>query len=84
MFGSERDGARMSRRGGGEIHFRGMRVPVRDGRTEGASVERSIIGELNMYKEAGIKPNFSDIVRRYGRDRHTVSACWKAEGAEQK
>ena len=67
-----------------EIHFRGMRLPVRDGCTEGASAEGSVVEELNMYKEAGIKPNFSDIARRCGRDRHTVSACWKAEGAEQR
>lgn len=41
-----------------------------------------MIGELNMYKEAGIKPNFSDIARRYGRDRHTVASYWKADGSE--
>lgn len=41
-----------------------------------------MIGELNMYKEAGIKPNFSDIARRYGKDRHTVAAYWNAEGSD--
>lgn len=41
-----------------------------------------MIGELNMYKEAGIKPNFSDIGRRYGKDRHTVAAYWKADGCD--
>lgn len=41
-----------------------------------------MIGELNMYKEAGIKPNFSDIARRYGKDRHTVAAYWRAEGCD--
>ncbi len=41
-----------------------------------------MIGELNMYKEAGIKPNFSDIARRYGKDRHTVAAYWSAEGCD--
>jgi len=46
-------------------------------------VERNMIGELNMYKEAGIKPNFSDIARRYGKDRHTVSAYWRAEGCDK-
>ena len=35
-----------------------------------------------MYKESGIKPNFSDIARRYGIDRHTVSAYWSAEGCD--
>ena len=41
-----------------------------------------MIGELNMYKEAGIKPNFSDIGRRYGKDRHTVAAYWNADGCD--
>ena len=35
-----------------------------------------------MYKESGIKPNFSDTARRYGIDRHTVSAYWSAEGCD--
>ena len=39
-------------------------------------MEKNMIGELNMYKEAGIKPNFSDIARRYGKDRHTVASYW--------
>ena len=42
----------------------------------------NMIGELNMYRESGIKPNFSDIARRYHRDRHTVAAYWKADGCE--
>ncbi|MEF2830711.1 MAG: IS21 family transposase, partial [Senegalimassilia anaerobia] len=33
-----------------------------------------------MYREAGIKPNFSDIAKRYGKDRHTVASYWRAEG----
>lgn len=41
-----------------------------------------MIGELNMYRESGIKPNFSDIARRYGRDRHTVASYWNADGCE--
>ena len=42
------------------------------------AVGDNMIGELNMYRESGIKPNFSDIARRYHRDRHTVAAYWKA------
>ena len=42
----------------------------------------NMIGELNRYRESGIKPNFSDIARRYHRDRHTVAAYWKADGCE--
>ena len=45
-------------------------------------MEWNMIGELNMYKEAGIKPNFSDIARRYGKDRHTVASYWNAEGCD--
>ena len=41
-----------------------------------------MIGELNMYRESGIKPNFSDIARRYGKDRHTVAAYWRADGCQ--
>ena len=42
--------------------------------------EKNLIGELDMYREAGIKPNFSDIAKRYGKDRHTVASHWRAEG----
>ena len=35
------------------------------------------MGELNMYRQLGVKPNFSDIARRYGLDRHTVASYWK-------
>ena len=42
--------------------------------------EKNLIGELDMYREAGIKPNFSDIAKRYGKDRHTVASYWRAEG----
>ena len=41
---------------------------------------KNLIGELDMYREAGIKPNFSDIAKRYGKDRHTVASYWRAEG----
>lgn len=40
--------------------------------------EKNLIGELDMYREAGIKPNFSDIAKRYGKDRHTVASYWRA------
>ena len=32
-------------------------------------MERNLIGEMNMMKESGAKPNFTDIARRYGVDR---------------
>ena len=36
------------------------------------------MGELNMYRQLGTKPNFSEIGRRYGLDRHTVARYWAA------
>lgn len=42
--------------------------------------ERNIMGELNSYRQLGAKPNFSEIGRRYGLDRHTVARYWKEEG----
>ena len=36
-------------------------------------MERNVMGELNMHRAAGTKPNFSDIARRHGLDRHTAS-----------
>ena len=45
-------------------------------------MERNLIGELNMLKEAGIRPNFSDVARRYGVDRHTVAKYWNGGGPQ--
>lgn len=42
--------------------------------------ERNIMGELNMYRQLGLKPNFSEIGRRYGLDRHTVARYWNEGG----
>lgn len=42
-------------------------------------MERNLMGELSIYRQTGVKPNFSDIARRYGLDRHTVARHW-AEG----
>lgn len=33
-----------------------------------------------MYRQAGTRPNFTDIARRYGMHRHTVAKYWKAGG----
>lgn len=42
--------------------------------------ERNIMGELNMYRQLGLKPNFSEVGRRYGLDRHTVARYWNEGG----
>ena len=44
-------------------------------------MERNVMGELSMHRAAGTKPNFSDIARRHGLDRHTVAKYWR-EGEE--
>ena len=38
------------------------------------------MGEFDMYRQAGTAPNFTDIARRYGMNRHTVAKYWKAGG----
>ena len=43
-------------------------------------MERNIMGEFDMYRQAGTTPNFTDIARRYGMNRHTVAKYGKAGG----
>ena len=38
------------------------------------------MGELNMYRQLGVKPNFIEIGRRYGLNRHTVAKYWNSGG----
>ena len=38
------------------------------------------MGEFDMHWQAGTTPNFTDIARRYGMNRHTVAKYWKAGG----
>ncbi|MCI7774494.1 MAG: IS21 family transposase [Enorma sp.] len=40
-------------------------------------MERNAMGELNMYRQLGIKPNFTEIGRRYGLHRQTVAKYWR-------
>ena len=40
-------------------------------------MERNVMGELNVYRESGARPNFSEIARRHGMDRHTVAKYWR-------
>ena len=39
-------------------------------------MERNVMGELNMYRQLGIKPNFTQIGKKYGLHRQTVSKYW--------
>ncbi|MCC6107488.1 MAG: IS21 family transposase [Atopobium sp.] len=43
-------------------------------------METNLIGEMDMLREMGVRPSFSEMARRYGMDRHTVAKYWK-EGA---
>lgn len=43
-------------------------------------MERNVMGELNVYRGSGAKPNFSEIARRHGMDRHTVAKYWRGGG----
>lgn len=40
-------------------------------------MERNVMGELNVYRGSGAKPNFSEIARRHRMDRHTVAKYWR-------
>lgn len=46
-------------------------------------MKKNIEGELLILKTMNIKPNFSDLARTYGMDRHTISKLWK-EGGKKK
>ena len=42
--------------------------------------EINIVGELRVMKDMGIKPNFSELARKYGIDRHTIKKYYEANG----
>ncbi|MGO5210877.1 hypothetical protein [Parafannyhessea sp. LCP21S3_E6] len=44
-------------------------------------METNLSGEMDMLRKMGVRPNFSEMARRYGMDRDTVAKHWK-EGAE--
>lgn len=43
-------------------------------------VNVNLTGEINQMKEKGIKPNFSDLARKYGSDRKTIKKIWDNDG----
>ncbi|MCI1934798.1 MAG: hypothetical protein LKJ31_06830 [Atopobiaceae bacterium] len=43
-------------------------------------METNLIGKMDMLRKMDVHPNFSEMARRYGIDRHTVAKYWK-EGA---
>ena len=46
-------------------------------------METSLIGEMDMLRELGVRPSFPEMARRYGMDRHAAAKHWKeGEGME--
>lgn len=43
-------------------------------------MEINIFGELTIMKQLNIKPNYSDLSRRYGLDRHTIKKYYDEGG----
>jgi len=43
-------------------------------------MEINIFGELTLMKQLNIKPNYSDLSRRYGLDRHTIKKYYEEGG----
>lgn len=43
-------------------------------------MEMDIIAELTIMKQLNVKPNFSDLSRKYGIDRHTIKKYWEEGG----
>lgn len=43
-------------------------------------MERNLMAGPSADRECGVRPNFSEVARRYGVDRHTVSKYWNGGG----
>lgn len=43
-------------------------------------MELNLIGALTMFKTTGMVPNFSELARAFGRDRHTIKKMYEGEG----
>lgn len=42
--------------------------------------EINVLAELTMIKQEGMKPNFTELAKKYGKDRHTVRKYWEQGG----
>ncbi len=45
---------------------------------------KNLIGELRLMKDLNIKPNFSEMSREYGIDRHTIKKYYDNEGIPER
>ena len=49
-----------------------------------AIIERNLLGELRIYKEMNMKPNYSALQRKYEIDRHTIKKYFINDGIKYK
>ena len=47
-------------------------------------MEDNLIGTLSMFRTMDIKPNFSDLARSYGKDRHTIRKMYDGEEKKER
>ena len=47
-------------------------------------IEKNLLGELKIYKELNMKPNYSALQRKYGIDRHTIKKHYINDGIKHK
>lgn len=43
-------------------------------------MELNLIGALTMFKTTDMVPNFSELARAFGRDRHTIKKMYEGKG----
>lgn len=46
-------------------------------------MEQNIQGAICILKTMEMKPNFSELGRKYGMDRHTIAKYWKQGGIKK-
>lgn len=47
-------------------------------------MDDNLIGTLSIFRTMGIKPNFSDLARSYGKDRHTIKKMYDGEEKKER
>ena len=47
-------------------------------------MELNLIGALTMFKTMDMVPNFSELARTFGRDRHTIKKMYEGKGRKRR
>ena len=47
-------------------------------------MELNLIGTLTMFKTMGILPNFSELARTFGKDRHTIKNMYDGKEVKER